>query len=180
MKKRLFPILSLLIFSLFVIYFEATVSDRLFDYNLQDAESFTMDQGYLFACFGEGEEIKVGNPIPAPIEWRGQDFAGRNTVETLSFNPESLFASFTSAENGWIVVSYSRGVAASDTYIFKTRDAGETWTEVTAPDMKWYPAAIEAIDSQKLIIISEEFNHSAPVYVTEDSGRTWNMIASKV
>ena len=176
MKERLFPVLSLLIFSLFVIYVGATNPDRLFDYNLQNAESFSLDQGYLHACFGEGEEIKVGNPIPAPIEWRGQDFAGRNTVETLSFNPESLLVSFTSEENGWIVVSYSHGVAASDTYVFKTSDAGETWTEVTSPDMKWYPAAIEAIDSQKLIIISEEFNHSAPVYVTEDAGRTWEMI----
>ena len=172
MKKRLCEVLFLYVFCGIVILSELLPQNNRYYNNLQDAASFSFDEAYVYATFQDKKTAKIGNAIPAPREWKQQVFAGRSAVQTLCFEPESFFADFISPECGWVIVTYTRGIGASDIYIYRTQDAGKTWLEVNSPDIFWFPSAISIIDAHHLIIASEKFD-VAPVYITHDGGNSW-------
>lgn len=176
MKKHLYEVLFLYVFCGIVILSELLLQNNRYYNNLQNTASFSLDDAYVYATFQDKTTVKIGNAIPAPREWKQQVFAGRNEVQTLCFEPETFFAEFISPECGWVIVTYSRGIGASDIYIYRTQNAGKTWLEVNSPDAFWFPSAISVIDTQHLIIASEKFD-VAPVYITHDGGNSWVEIA---
>ncbi|MBD5161787.1 MAG: hypothetical protein HDT14_07220 [Oscillibacter sp.] len=121
-----------------------------------------------------GEETWNGSPIPAPREWAGEDLAGRDKAKYLEYTPE-IRAKLVSETDGWLVATYGRGVAAADTYVYKTSDRGVTWTEVTMPGTSWHIADVGFLSPDRLIVAQRLFD-GAPCFITKDGGETWEEI----
>ena len=121
---------------------------------------------------GEPSWRKLGGPIAPPRGWKDDNLAGRNTAKTLDGDPE-ISAGLVTAQCGWLAVTYGRGVAAADTYVYRTADGGKTWTETpAAPGTHWHLAGTDFIDSQRAMVAGANFA-GAPVFYTADGGRTW-------
>ena len=133
----------------------------------------TVKEGVPYIRYSaEADWTKLGEAIAPPREWKDDDLAGRNTAETLLGDPETSVGLVT-AQNGWLVVTYGRGVAAADTYVYRTADGGKTWTETpAAPGTSWHLAATDFIDSQRALVAGANFA-GAPVFYTADGGTTW-------
>ena len=58
-------------------------------------------------------------PSRRPAEWAAQDLGGRNQATALEWvSNGELHAQYVSASDAWLVVTYGRGVAAADTYVY--------------------------------------------------------------
>lgn len=115
---------------------------------------------------------ELGEPIAPPREWKDDNLAGRNTAKTLDSDPE-ISIGLVTAQCGWLVATYGRGVAAADTYVYRTADGGKTWTETpAAPGTPWHLAATDLIDPQRAMVAGANFA-GAPVFYTADGGTTW-------
>lgn len=121
-----------------------------------------------------GREDLDSEPIPAPREWADDDTGGRNKAAALADAPES-WARLVSETDGWLVATYGRGVAAADTYVYKTRDGGMTWTEVTMPGTSWYLSDVSFLSPERMIVAQRVFD-GAPCFITKDDGETWEKI----
>lgn len=123
---------------------------------------------------GETDWTPLGPAVPAPASWADQDLAGRNKMEDWTgVQPSWSAMQMVSAEDGWLVLSLGRGVAAMDTYVYRTRDGGVTWTEAAPlPESAWKPFKAAFSDGDHAVIATEVFN-GAPVYATADGGETW-------
>lgn len=125
-----------------------------------------------------GEETWNCSPIPAPREWAGEDLAGRDKAEYLICDPDGypqIWAKLVSENDGWLVATYGRGVAAADTYVYKTSDRGVTWTEVTMPSTSWHISGVGFLSPDRLIVAQRLFS-DAPCLITKDGGETWEEI----
>jgi len=124
------------------------------------------------------EEMWNGEPIPAPREWADQDGpAGRSGATALVGGegyPE-IWAKMVSPTDGWLVACYGRGVAAADTYVYKTSSRGVTWDEVTMPGTSWHIADVGFLGPDRLIVAQRLFD-GAPCLITKDGGETWEEI----
>lgn len=116
----------------------------------------------------------LGPAVPAPASWADQDLAGRNQAETWAgIAPSWSAMQMVSAEDGWLVLSLSRGAGGMDTYVYRTCDGGATWTEAAPlPESAWKPFKAAFPDGEHAVIATELFN-GAPVYATADGGETW-------
>lgn len=123
---------------------------------------------------GETEWTRLGEAIAPPAEWAEQDLAGRNEATALS-GADEYRAALVSAADGWLTATYGRGVAAADTYVYRTEDGGTTWTEATPPDTAWHLSAVGFLSAQRAILAERRFD-GAPVHFTADGGRTWEEI----
>lgn len=123
---------------------------------------------------GETDWTPLGPAVPSPASWADQDLAGRNKLETWAgIAPSWSAMQMVSAGDGWLVLSLGRGVAGTDTYVYRTRYSGVTWTEVAPlPVDAWKPFKAAFPDSEHAVIATEVFNE-APVYTTADGGETW-------
>lgn len=120
----------------------------------------------------DADWMQLGEAIAPPREWKDDHLAGRDTAKTLSGDPE-ISVGLVTAQCGWLVATYGRGVAAADTYVYRTEDGGKTWAETpTAPCTPWHLAATDFIDPQRAMVAGRNFN-GAPVFYTEDGGTTW-------
>lgn len=133
----------------------------------------TVKEGVPYIRYSaEADWTKLGEAIAPPREWKDDDLAGRNTAETLSGDPEISIGLVTD-QCGWLVVTYGRGVAAADTYVYRTADGGKTWTETpAAPGTSWHLATTDFIDPQRAMVAGANFA-GAPVFYTADGGTTW-------
>lgn len=124
-----------------------------------------------------GEEMWNGEPIPAPREWADQDLAGRSEATALMGGegyPE-IWAKMVSPTDGWLVACYGRGVAAADTYVYKTSSRGVTWDEVAMPGTSWHIADVGFLSADRLIVAQRLFD-GAPCFITKDGGENWEEI----
>lgn len=125
---------------------------------------------------GEETWTRLGDPIAPPAEWTAQDLGGRNQATSLEFvSNGELHAQYVSASDAWLVVTYGRGVAAADTYVYRSEDGGVTWREVTKPETPWHLSTVGFISSDCLIVASRLFD-GAPAFITRDRGETWEEI----
>ena len=133
----------------------------------------TVKEGVPYIRYsGDGDWTKLGEALALPREWKEDDLAGRNTTETLLGDPE-ISAGLVTEQCGWLVVTYGRGVAAADTYVYRTADGGKTWAETpAAPGSSWHLAATDFIDSKRAMVAGANFS-GAPVFYTADGGTTW-------
>ena len=122
----------------------------------------------------ETDWTPLGPAVPAPASWADHDLAGRNKMEDWTgVQPSWSAMQMVSAGDGWLVLSLGRGVAGMDTYVYRTRDGGATWTEAAPlPESAWKPFKAAFPDSEHAVIATELFN-GAPVYATADGGATW-------
>ncbi len=124
------------------------------------------------------EETWNGAPIPAPREWADQDGpAGRSEATALVGGegyPE-IWAKMVSPTDGWLVACYGRGVAAADTYVYKTSSRGVTWDEVAMPGTSWHIADVGFLSENRLIVAQRLFD-GAPCFITKDGGESWEEI----
>lgn len=118
--------------------------------------------------------VQLGEAIAPPAEWAEDDLAGRDTAATLIGEPE-VFAQMADEAHGWLVVTYGHGVAAADTYVYRTADGGKTWQQCAAPPLTWHVAAAGVLSEDRLLIGGRLFNGS-PVFLTTDGGATWREI----
>lgn len=118
--------------------------------------------------------VRLGEAISPPAEWAKDDLAGRNTATTLIGEPE-IVAQMVDRVHGWIVVTYGRGVAAADTYVYRSSDKGKTWQQCAAPPLTWLVSEVGAISEDRLLIGGRLFDE-APVFLTTDGGATWQEI----
>ncbi|MDE7219645.1 MAG: hypothetical protein K2O45_08510 [Oscillospiraceae bacterium] len=125
-------------------------------------------------AYGTTIEFLDGNPIPAPRAWADDDLAGRNKAAALQFSPD-IWAQLVSETDGWLVACYERGVAAADTYVYRTEDGGMNWTEVTMPGTNWHIADVGFLSPDRLIVAQRLFN-GAPCFITKDGGESWEEI----
>lgn len=123
---------------------------------------------------GETEWTPLGEAIAPPAEWTEQDLAGRNELTALS-GADEYRAALVSATDGWLTATYGRGVAAADTYVYRTEDGGATWTETAPPDTSWYLSAVGFLSTERAILAERCFD-GAPVHLTADGGKTWEGI----
>jgi beta-lactamase regulating signal transducer with metallopeptidase domain len=150
------------------------------DLSLQNAQ-FTLNEDGCVVAAVNGEIVQISTPVPPPTEWAEQDLAGRNEAATL-FEPTYFCAGLVSSKEGWLVVSYSRGVAAADTYVYRTSDGGLTWTETNRPECAenndtytWLPNQLGLISGDRLLIAYRRFM-GTPVFLTKDGGATWEAL----
>lgn len=125
--------------------------------------------------YGNTMEFLDGEPIPAPREWAGQDFAGRNEATTLAYSP-AVWAKLVSPNDGWLVACYGQGMAKADTYVYKTADGGMTWTEVSMPGTNWHISDVGFLSADRLIL-GQRLMIDAPCYITRDGGENWEKIS---
>lgn len=127
---------------------------------------------------GEADWTPLGPAVPAPQSWAAQELAGRNEAETWAgLSPDFTALQMVSSDNGWLVLSLGRGVGGIDTYVYCTRDGGQTWEEGSPlPEDASKPFKAAFLDSEHAVIATEVFNE-APVYTTSDGGRTWTEAA---
>ncbi|SMC37589.1 M56 family metallopeptidase [Papillibacter cinnamivorans] len=118
---------------------------------------------------------QLGPAIAAPREWSAQpDLAGRGEATTLIGDPE-ITIRLVSAKDGWLTATYGRGVAAADTYIYRTHDGGKTWTETgQLTEAHWWPCAMAFTDNKRAVIAVGIFC-DAPIFCTRDGGETWSL-----
>jgi beta-lactamase regulating signal transducer with metallopeptidase domain len=147
------------------------------DQNLQNAQ-FTLNEDGCVVAAVNGEIVQTSTPVPPPAEWAAQELAGRNEATAL-FAPTYFCAGLVSSKEGWLVVSYSRGVAAADTYVYRTADGGLTWTETNGPECvensdtyPWLPNQLGFISGDRLLIAYRRFR-GTPVFLTKDGGESW-------
>lgn len=122
-----------------------------------------------------GVEILRGNPIPAPREWADPDTLESRKKATALEGLPIIWAELVSPSDGWLVACYGRGVAAADTYVYKTEDGGMNWIEVTMPGTSWHIADVEFLSPERLIV-AQRFFDGAPCFITKDGGETWEEI----
>ncbi|MBD5169179.1 MAG: hypothetical protein HDT20_03535 [Oscillibacter sp.] len=149
------------------------------DSNWQNTQ-ITLDESgvpHIIYTSSDVPEEVTGNPIPAPREWADDDLAGRNEAAALIVGEEGpeIWAKMVSPTEGWLVACYGRGVAAADTYVYKTSDSGVNWTEVTMPGTSWHIADVGFLSPDRLIVAQRLFN-GAPCFITKDGGATWEEI----
>lgn len=120
--------------------------------------------------------IRLGDAIAPPVEWANDDVGRRNEAVTL-YKPTEIHAKMVSEDDGWLVVTYGRGVANADTYVYKTSDKGKTWDECSPPPLSHYGyvSNIGFINEERLLIGGRLFN-DAPLVFTADGGSTWTEI----
>lgn len=140
----------------------------------------TLDESgvpHIIYTSSDSPEEVTGNLIPAPREWADDDLAGRNEAAALIVGEEGpeIWAKMVSPTEGWLVACYGRGVAAADTYVYKTSDSGVNWTEVTMPGTSWHIADVGFLSPDRLIVAQRLFN-GAPCFITKDGGATWEEI----
>lgn len=119
-----------------------------------------------------GEKVLEGEPVPAPREWADDSTGGRDNLTALEGFDKEIWAKLVSPNDGWLVACYGRGVAAADTYVYKTVNSGMTWTEVTKPGFWWHIAAVGFLSPERLIVAQRDFN-DALCLMTRDGGETW-------
>lgn len=125
---------------------------------------------------GEETWTRLGGPIAPPAEWAAQDLGGRNQATALEWvSNGELHAQYVSASDAWLVVTYGRGVAAADTYVYRSEDGGVTWREMTKPETSWHLSTVGFISPDCLIVASRLFD-GAPVFITRDGGENWEEI----
>ena len=125
---------------------------------------------------GEETWTRLGGPIAPPAEWAAQDLGGRNQATALEWvSNGELHAQYVSASDAWLVVTYGRGVAAADTYVYRSEDGGVTWREMTKPPTSWHLSSVGFISPDCLIVASRLFD-GAPVFITRDGGENWEEI----
>lgn len=140
---------------------------------------YTLEDGVPCVMYaGERDWTPLGPAVPAPRSWAEQDLAGRSEAEDWAgIEPDFTALQMVSAEDGWLVLSISRGVGGMDTYVYRTRDGGQTWEEGSPlPEDAWKPFKAVFPDSGHAVIATEMFN-GAPVYTTADGGETWTEAA---
>lgn len=152
--------------------------------NWRNAELTVDENGIPYIRYGaEDEWVQLGGPIAPPVEWAadvyggGEGLAGRNEAAALLIEPNvtDLWARLVSPTDGWLVACYSRGVAAADTYVYKTTDGGETWVETGRPAEGWLVGAVGFLSRDRLIVAKRLFD-GAPCAITTDGGDTWEEI----
>lgn len=116
--------------------------------------------------------------LPVPAEWAHQDLAGRNTVTSLTELQDvaGYYYDWLIEPNygvGWAAFSVGRGVAAADTYVYRTEDLGRTWTEVGHPSGCWYPTCMSFSNDGVHGVLGTGVFDGAPVYATSDGGESW-------
>jgi hypothetical protein len=148
--------------------------------SLQNVQ-FTLNEDGCVVATVNGEIVQISTPVPPPTEWAGQNLAGRNKAATL-FEPTFFCAGLVSPKEGWLVVSYSRGMAAADTYVYRTADGGLTWMEANGPECvenndnyTWLPSQLGFISANRLLIAYRRFI-GTPVFLTKDGGATWEAL----
>lgn len=124
--------------------------------------------------YGNTMEFLDGDPIPAPKEWANQDLAGRNKAKYLEYAPD-VWAKLVSPNEGWLAACYGHGVAGADTYVYKTKDGGMTWTEAAMPGTGWHISDVGFISKDRLIVAQRLFD-GAPCRITKDGGETWEEV----
>ena len=122
-----------------------------------------------------GVEIVRSNPIPAPREWTDDDLAGRSEATALVGLPQ-IWGGLVTPTDGWLVACYERGVAAADTYVYKTADGGLNWTETGSMlGTSWHISDVGFLSPDRLIVAQRRFD-GAPCFITKDGGETWEEI----
>ena len=121
--------------------------------------------------------VRLGDAIAPPVEWVNDDVGRRNEAVTL-YKPSDIHVRMVNEKDGWLVVTYGRGVANADTYVYKTSDGGKTWKECTPPPLPHYGyvSAIGFINEERLLIAGWRFNGFPPLVFTADGGSTWTEI----
>lgn len=138
----------------------------------QERKQIGLYEGIPYVMEQQERQFLSGSPLPAPAEWAEQDLGGRNEAEALTTAPTSSTGQMLSAHNGWISVTYGAGVAAADTYFYRTEDGGATWQETSKPPIQWHPAAIAFLDKTSAMVGQRLFD-GAPACITHDGGETW-------
>jgi len=118
--------------------------------------------------------VRLGDPIAPPVEWANDDVGRRNEAITLD-GPGEFYARMVNEDDGWLVVTYGRGVAVADSYVYKTSDGGKNWTECTPPPLSWHISQVGFINEERLLI-GEGLYYMAPLHFTADGGVTWTEI----
>lgn len=145
--------------------------------NPQPLMELKIEEGVPYGKTGDDLNwVKLGDAIAPPVEWVNDDVGRRNEAVTL-YKPSEIHAQMVSKDDGWLVVTYGRGVAAADTYVYKTSDGGKTWNECTPPPLSHYGyvSNIGFIDEERLLIGGRTFN-DAPLVFTADGGSSWRKI----
>lgn len=142
----------------------------------ESAEITVSEEGVpnILYTYSNGSADVTGTPIPAPRDWAEDDLAGRNEAEYLTGSPE-IRAKLVSPTEGWLVATYGRGVAAADTYVYRTGDSGINWTEVAMPGTSWHLSDVGFLSPERLIVAQRLFD-GAPCLITKDGGETWEEI----
>jgi photosystem II stability/assembly factor-like uncharacterized protein len=142
---------------------------------------FALNEEGCVVATVDGEIVQTSAPVPVPAEWAAQDLAGRSEATAL-MEPTYFSAGLVSSTEGWLVVSYSQGVAVADTYVYRTADGGLTWTETSAPECAessdnytWLPDQLGLISTDRLLIAYRHFT-GTPVFLTKDGGATWEAL----
>ena len=146
-------------------------------------QEVTVIDGIPYGRMGEEDEWTAlsDTTIDPPQDWAalpGMGLAGRELATYLEiYEGQDVWGQMVNAKEGWLVTSLGRGVAAADTYAYRTEDGGRTWQEVNVPSEEhWYPCTVGFLDSDRLIIAYGLYEDS-PAYLTKDGGETWERIA---
>ncbi|WP_186566271.1 M56 family metallopeptidase [Lawsonibacter celer] len=140
----------------------------------EDVYTFEID------CPAELALADIASRVPAPASWADQDLGDRNQITNLEglLTEETALWGFSdnSFTDGWLVFTIGHGVGGADTYVYRTHDGGETWTETGRPEEAQWHAVAAAFPSNDVALIAIGRFNGAPVFRTGDGGATWEHV----
>jgi photosystem II stability/assembly factor-like uncharacterized protein len=136
------------------------------------------DPKVLYVNSGYGKAEGLWKSTNGGVDWTQLFPDGSEYSKSVEANFVEVVAIDPTDHNHLVVSSHGKctGVAAGNTCLAESLDAGATWTMLKADDGFGYEAAGQAIVDHDHWLF---FNPFTGIYLTENAGRTWSHVYTK-
>lgn len=135
--------------------------------------------GLLIRYPGETEWVDILPMLPLPKEWTTSSHAPAiDGVTSMAGFYSGLYYGFTSPTEGWLVLGGGAAMGTAYNYVYLTHDGGHTWLEATGDLNSQCTMMLNcaAFSDEKHGFLGFRYEwYDAPLYWTEDGGKSWKL-----